>query len=304
MEWTGITNMKKSNGFGYFFSEGLKSIFLHGFMSFAAICIIVACLILMGSFSLLAVNINEMLKDFEQDSEILAYVDESLTDAEARSIGSQLNMIDNVSEVEFISREEATEAFVERYEGSALFEDLDSSTFRHRYRIVLEDISRTAETKEAVEQVEGIVKVNAYLELSEGFVSVRNIATIVCVALIVVMLVISVFIIANTIKLATFDRREEIAIMKMVGATNGFIRWPFIFQGFILGLIAAVIAFFAQWGLYSLITQRIVSSDTMSLVTVIPFSQLMPYVGAIFAVTGLLVGIFGSAITIRKYLKV
>ena len=295
---------KKSNGFGYFFSEGLRSIFLHGFMSFAAICIIIACLILMGSFSLLAVNVNEMLTDFEKDSEILAYVDESLTDAEARSIGSRLNMLDNVAEVEFISREEATQSFVSRYEGSELFEELDSSTFRHRYRIVLEDISRTAETKSAVEQVEGIAKVNAYLELSEGFVSVRNIATIVSVALIVVLLVISVFIIANTIKLATFDRREEIAIMKMVGATNGFIRWPFIFQGFILGLIAAVVAFFAQWGLYSLVTQRIVSSDTMSIVTVIPFDRLMPYVGAVFAVTGLLVGVFGSAITIRKYLKV
>lgn len=294
----------KSNGFIYFLSEGFKGIFTHGFMSFAAICIIVACLILMGSFSLLAVNVASMLEDFEQQSEILAYVDENLSDAEARSIGSALNLVENVSEVQFISREEATENFKGKYENNSLFEELDEEAFRHRYRIVLKDISLMSETQKTVEAVPGIVKVNAYLELSEGFVSVRNIVTVVCLALIIMMLVISVFIISNTIKLATFDRREEIAIMKMVGATNQFIRWPFIFQGFMLGLVAAIIAFFAQWGLYALVTGGVTSNDTLSIVDVLSFRELVPYVISIFMGTGLFVGVAGSALTIRKYLKV
>lgn len=115
---------------------------------------------------------------------------------------------------------------------------------------------------------------------------------------------VSLFIISNTIKLTTFDRREEIAIMKMVGATDGFIRWPFVFEGLLLGLFGAVIAFGLQWLLYSAMANGISNSDTMQLLEVVPFLQIWQPVAGIFAGAGILIGVGGSLMAIRRFLKV
>jgi len=294
----------KGNGLLYFLKEGCLGIFRHGFMSFAAICIIVACLILMGSFLLIAYNISYTIAGYEQDNVITAYVDESLSETEARSLGSQINLIDNVRYVEFETREEALDAFVAKYDDNELMQELESEDLRDRFHIYLEDISRMAETQEAVRAVHGIADVNAKLEVSEGFVSIRNIAGVIGVIIVAILLIISLFIISNTIKLSTFDRREEVAIMKMVGATNSFIRWPYVFQGFILGIFSAAVAFFAQWGLYDLMVRGIEENDTMQLVRTVPFLEVWPYVAVVFGVVGFIVGVLGSAMAIRKYLKV
>jgi len=115
---------------------------------------------------------------------------------------------------------------------------------------------------------------------------------------------VSVFIIANTIKLTTFDRRNEIAIMKMVGATNGFIRWPFVYEGFLMGMFSAAISFFLQWGLYEAVAQSVSANDTINLITVLPFQELWIYVAAIFAGAGMLIGVGGSLSAISKFLQV
>ena len=132
----------------------------------------------------------------------------------------------------------------------------------------------------------------------------RNVATVVCVALIAILFVVSVFIISNTIKLTTFDRREEIAIMRMVGATNGFIRWPFVYEGFMLGLLGAVIAFFLQWALYAAVARGVDSNDTLQLIRVLTFSELWAPVAAVFALAGIIIGVGGSLSAIRKFLQV
>ena len=133
---------------------------------------------------------------------------------------------------------------------------------------------------------------------------IRNVAGIVCVVLIAVLFLVSVFIIANTIKLTTFDRRDEIAIMKMVGATNGFIRWPFVYEGFLLGLFSAVIGFFLQWGLYEAVARGVSTSDALQLIDVIPFKELWGPVAGSFAGAGIFIGVGGSLSAIRKYLQV
>ena len=273
--------------FGYFFREGISNIFSHGFMSFAAIGITIACLLIMGTFSLVAVNADATLGKLEQENDVLAFVDDSLAEAQARALEDDLLAVDNVTGVEFITREQALEDY------KAQFPD-DS----------MADISLMAQTKDALLEVPGIGGVNAYEEVSTGFVAMRNIATIVCVALIAVLFLVSVFIIANTIKLTFFDRREEIAIMKMVGATNGFIRWPFVYEGFLLGLLSALIAFFLQWGLYKLITGGIVSSDVFAIVQIVPFSTIWFPVILVFIACGMLIGIGGSLSAIRQFLKV
>lgn len=295
--------MGKHN-FGYFFHEGLSNMFSHGFMSFAAIGITVACLLIMGTFTLVAVNANELLRDLEQENEILAYVDDSFTESQARALQKKLEAIPNVASATYISKEQATADFAAQYPDETLFQDLDPEILRDRYAIKLVDLEQQRQTKEQVEDVEGIAKVNAYEAVADGFITVRNVATVVCVALIAILFVVSVFIISNTIKLTTFDRRDEIAIMRMVGATNGFIRWPFVYEGFMLGLLSAALAFFFQWGLYAAVAQGVDNNDTLQLIQIIPFQQLWPFVAGIFAGAGILIGVGGSLSAIRKFLQV
>ena len=155
-----------------------------------------------------------------------------------------------------------------------------------------------------VEQISGIADTRAALEVADGFVMVSNVATAIAVILIVMLVVISVFIIANTIKLATFTRREEIAIMKMCGATNWFVQAPFLVEGIILGLVGGIIAFFLQWGIYGLITKAMMDSGIFNIVTTIPFGSISHLVLLAFLVAGFAIGAGGSMMAIRKFLKV
>lgn len=297
--------MSKHNIF-YFAHEGAYNMFSHGFMSFASIGITVACLIIMGTFTLVAVNANAMLEEMEAQNQILAFVDKGLSEAEARAMEQELRSVPNVAGVTFISNVEAAAAFRSRYEDDELFQGLPDDNFRHRYAIDLKDIGYMRQTKEALEAVPGIGRgnVSAYEDEAAGFITIRNVAGVVCVVLIAVLFLVSVFIIANTIKLTTFDRRDEIAIMKMVGATNGFIRWPFVYEGFLLGLFSAVIGFFLQWGLYEAVARSVASNDTINLISVVPFQSMWTYVAVIFAVAGMLIGVGGSLSAIRKFLQV
>ena len=294
------------HNFFYFAREGAYNMFSHGFMSFAAIGITVACLLIMGTFTLVAVNANAMLEDMEAQNQMLAFVDKSLSETEARALESKLLAVDNVSKASFISNEEAAAAFRDRYEEDELFQGLPDENFRHRYAIDLKDIGLMGQTKADLEAVEGIGPGNgsAYEDEAAGFITIRNVAGIVCVVLIAVLFLVSVFIIANTIKLTTFDRRDEIAIMKMVGATNGFIRWPFVYEGFLLGLFSAVIGFFLQWGLYEAVARSVATNDTINLISVVPFETMWEYVAVIFAAAGMFIGVGGSLSAIRKFLQV
>ena len=289
---------------GYYVSEGFHSIFTHGFMSFAAVCMIVACLLIMGSFSLLAVNLDNMLGDLEAENEFLAYIDDTYTEEEARAIQTEIEAIPNVSQVTFVTRAEALEDWKEGRAENDLFNSLQPEVLRDRYRIHVTDIEQMAQTVSAVEQVSGVAKVRAAVDIAQGFVLVRNIATGVAAVLIGILLVVSLFIIANTIKLATFYRREEIAIMKMCGATNAFVRWPFVVEGMLLGLTGALIAFFAQWGIYELVVKLIVQGNGLSLVTITSYLSMAPTILAVFCITGALIGVGGSTLAIRKFLQV
>ena len=292
------------HNFKYFFREGAGNMLSHGFMSFAAIGVTVACLLIMGTFTLVAYNANENLKDMQKENAILAFVDENLSDTEARALQSSVERVDGVSDCSFVSREEAKESYVQQFDDDGLYSDVEANVFRHRYVVHLDDKANLDQVAEQIEQVEGIVKIRADREISTGFVTLRNIASVISIALIIILLIISVFIISNTIKLTTFDRRDEIAIMKMVGATDGFIRWPFVYEGLLLGLCGAAVAFGLQWLLYEAIAKGIGNSDTLQLVSVSPFSGIWVPVLCSFVVVGILVGVGGSLTAIRKFLRV
>jgi cell division transport system permease protein len=294
----------KNNRAIYYIKEGFVSIFTHGLMSFASVCIIVACLLIMGSFALLAVNVGAIIGQFEDENVLLAYVDENLPEAQARGLETQIRSVSNVESVVFISREEAMERFTGKYEDKTLFENLGADVLRHRFVIYVRDIELTAATQNAVRSIAGIALVNANLAVTRGLVTMRNIVSGVSAVLAAVLLVISLFIMSNTIKLATFERREEIAIMKMVGAANSFIRWPFVVEGFILGITGAIVAFIAQWLVYTLITDRLTDGGQVTFIAATPFSHMSLPLLAAFSAIGFAVGVIGSSMAIRKYLKV
>ena len=288
----------------YHIREGFRSIFTHGLMSIAAVCMTVACLLIMGSFSLIAINANHVLGDLEDDNQFLAYIDDSLTRAQAQALESQIKAVPNVADIHFVTKEEALANFKANQERQDLFDNVESDTLRDRYEIHVVDIQLMQETVDQVKDIDGIAKVQASLEIADGFVMLRNVATALAIILVVMLVLISISIIANTIKLATFYRREEIAIMKMCGATNGFIRWPFVYEGFMLGLLGAVIAFFLQWALYAAVARGVDSNDTLQLIQVMPFSELWAPVAAVFALAGIVIGVGGSLSAIRKFLQV
>ncbi len=296
--------MRQGFNIGYFFKEGFLSVFSHGLMSFAAVCMIVACLIIMGSFSLLAMNVDKNLKQLEDENEFLAYIDESYTEYEINKLSEQVRALDNVASVKFIAKEEAKAAYLEGHEGDGLYANIPDDVFRDRLSIHVVDLSRFTETVEAVKALPGVAGHRAEGELAEGFVAVRNAVTAVAWVLIAILAAVSLFIIANTIRLATFARREEIAIMKMCGATDGFIRGPFVVEGLILGLMGAVVAFVIQWAVYAAVCRAFVNSGAVTLFHLMEFREIWGRVLSVFLLSGAGIGAVGSGFAIRRFLQV
>ena len=293
---------------GYLIREGFRGVFAHGFRSFASVSVIAACLIIMGSFALVAVNVNAFIGDLEEDSQVLAFVDEKLSEEDARTLEGAIRSVSNVRNVEFITRDQAYETYKARFDDQSLFEGIDGSVFRHRYVIYLNDITRMAETEGNLRNIPGVADVRAETSIAQGFITLRNVVSVITAVLILILLIVSLFMMSNTIKLATFTRREEIAVMKMVGASNSFIRFPFEVEGLILGLLGAAIGFLLEWGVYNFISNHISNAASASLtgrmVSALPFSAVMTPLLIVYLVIGVLIGAFGGAMAIRNYLKV
>ena len=292
------------NNLGYLLKEGIRSIFLRGFMSFAAVCVTVACLLIVGSFSCLTYNVNLMVEDLNKTNEILVYVDGALSDAEAKSVGTKLNRVDNVLQAVFVSREEALQKFIEDHKGDDAFTGVVAEDLRHRFVVTLEDNALMKDTVNQIQQIPGVGGYRAEFELAEGFSTLQRVLELASAAIIIVLLIVSLLIISNTVKLAMYDRRDEIAIMKMVGATNGFIRLPFVIEGLSLGMMGAAIAFGLEWVLYDALTLKIAELDSLKLFSFVPFDELLVPMIAVFGAAGLFVGVVGSWTSIRKFMDV
>ena len=276
----------------------------HGFMSFAAICVTVACMVIIGSFSSILYNLATMVQTLERSNQIVALIDENYDRQEAMSVETAIRQLDNIQSAVFMSREERYEEFIAEQGGGEAYAGIYPEDLRDRVIIVLEDNDKMEQTVAQISQVPGVAKIQAKEELAEGFRTIRKVLSVASVAIIVVLLVVSLFMISNTIKLAMYDRREEIGIMKMVGATNRFIRFPYVVEGFMIGILSGALAFFIEWGLYDLLANQIKHVDALQLFDIIPFRELLVPMVAIFGATGLFVGVFGSVMSIRKFLDV
>lgn len=291
--------------FSYYWKEGFRNIFSHGFMSTAAVIIMFVCLLLTGTVALFAHNINLSIIELQKSSQIVVFVDEELSTREAKEIGGDFEAIPNIATIKFQSRDEALEAYrLELGEDAVILDTFDSSNnpLRNGFILTLVDPTLADQTLSEIESVDGVARVRADEDTISKLVQAQRVFNIVAIAMVVGLAFISVFIVSNTVKLAMFARREEISIQKMVGATNWFIRWPFVIEGMVLGLVAGVLAFFAEWAVYTEIAS--VAMGVIPYFNMLPFEQLRWLVLGVFAGAGVLFGIGGSVTSIRKFMNV
>ena len=296
------------NQFGYLIREGIRGVFSHGFRSFASVAVISACLIIMGSFSMVALNVDHFIGDMENDSQVLAFVDDKLSEEDARTLEAYIRLTANVEDVEFITRAQAMENYKATFEDQSLFDTIDETAFRHRYVVYLTDITQMDNTADALREINGIADVMAETSIAKGFIAVRNVVSIIALVLSIILLVVSLFMMSSTVKLAAFTRRDEIAVMKIVGASNSFIRIPFIVEGLVMGVLGAGISFLLEWLIYNMVSERIVQAAGSNLAgklfTALPFAQIMTPLLIVNMAVGVVIGAFGGALAIRNYLKV
>ena len=271
----------------------------------AALGILMGILILTGTVTLIAYNIDLSIVDLQQSNEIVVWIDDNLTTREAKDLQPQFEKIENTATVEFEDRDVALEKYrKELGDDAGILDDYNSSNnpLRNSYILTLKDSTKAEETIADIGMIEGVASVRADEAVIGKLIQIQHVFNIIALAMVAGLAVISIFIISNTVKLAMFARREEISIQKIVGATNWFIRWPFVIEGMIIGLIAGGLAFLAEWALYTELFN--VAGGVIPYFEILPFDSLKWLVLAVFAGAGALFGIGGSVTSIRKFMDV
>ena len=294
----------KGASLGYLTREGFRNIWVNRLLSLATIVVLISCLVIVGSGSLVFLNITSVLDLIEDQNVVMVYIKDEADKAQMDILNAQLTGMENVEKVEFVSREEAFERQKAAYGDKAnLLDGLKADILPHAYKVTVKDLSQFDTTVNAIKSLENVMEIKENSELAGKLASIRNAVTYVCIGVVAVLFFVSMFIVANTIRITIFNRRLEISIMKAVGATNMFIRWPFIVEGVLLGLFSAVVALGIQYGVYEVAS--IWLSDIMGMLggTVVPFVKYIWVIFGMFVFIGMFIGSFGSILSLNKYLK-
>jgi cell division transport system permease protein len=289
---------------GYLTREGFKNIWVNRFLSVATILVLVACLIIVGTGSLIFLNINSLLDLIEGQNVVMVYVHDEATDFETESLGLQLQNMSNIKNVEFVPREEAFENQKEQFgDKAALLEGLSAEILPDAYKVVVDDLSMFDSTVKEIKKLESVLQVRENSDLASKVETIRNAVSYISLGIIAILFFVSMFIVSNTIRITIYNRRLEISIMKAVGATNSFIRWPFLVEGVLLGLISAVVSLVLEYVVYSV--ALIWFADLMSTLggTPVEFLDYIWFFLAVFGFIGVVIGTSGSLISLNKYLK-
>lgn len=291
----------------YFLQSAFKSIRKNYLMTFASVFVLVACMLIIGSAYLCSANIGALMDDLGKNNEIVAYVDEELEESKLSVLQDELESIEHVVSVEFISKDKALTEYQEQFgeEGEYLSWFYgDENPLRDEFRIHVDEnnLAEFEAITKKVASTEGVANTSDSQEVVNMLLSLQKVMNILSFWIMVILALVSWFIVYNTIKLAMYNRRHEINIMKYVGATNAFIRTPFILEGIIIGLCAAVVSYGLQWIIYVYLLQPLVAD--LQFISTLPFTALSPVIIVYFGGIGILVGLIGSAFSINKYLKV
>ena len=299
----------KYNRLGYLIGEGFSNVFKNKKSTGASLMIMCATMIIFGIFLILSENINYFVKEIETAQGIQVCVKSEATKENIEELGEQIRKIDGVSTIEFVSKEKALEQMKEKFGDSKdLLEPYegDDNIFTESYIVTLTDLSKSQDVQNQILTFDMVKKINSSDQTIEMLIKLANGVKIVTGVILLLLIFISIFIIANTIKLTVHARRKEISSMKYVGATNGFIRWPFIVEGMIIGIFASIISIVIVGVAYSFLANQVVNSTFMQKIgmSLISFNEMFNSIIIVYMLLGMGIGALGSVISMRKYLKV
>ena len=294
----------KGTSLKYLTHEGFRNVWVNRLMSLASVTVLMACLIIMGAGIMIYFNINNVVDKVQSQNVVMVYVADDASEDETTQIGTSLKGISNVESCEFVPKEVAFQEQIQSMGGdAALFEGFDEIPLPDAYKVTVKDLSQFENTVSQIKQINKVDSVRENSDLASKLLSLRHAVSIVSVGLVIMLFLVALFIISNTIRITMFSRKLEISIMKAVGATNWFIRWPFMIEGLILGTISGIVSLGVLWGLYAVAEK--VFAQTLSLIgfSLVPFSGYWWQILLVFVAIGLFTGGFGSLVSMAKYLK-
>ena len=297
----------KHSIFGYLLGEGFRNVFHNKKSSGESLAIMCATMLIFGLFFMIIENLNNAVETLETQQGIQVFIQKTATDAQMEQIGEQIQAIDGVNKVTFVSKEDALNQTKEKLKDKqALIAGWDESNpFKASYLVTLTDLKLSSQVQDEIKKIDNIDSIQSRDETINGLVAIANGVRIVSAVILTLLVLISIFIIGNTIKLTVHARRKEISIMKYVGATDSFIRWPFVIEGIIIGIVAALLSILVLGIAYSLITNAAANSiiSTMG-IKLLSFTDMTTLLVIVYMVLGIGIGALGSSISMRKYLQV
>lgn len=296
------------NVISYLIGEGIRNVFKQKKSTVASLMIMCAAMLIFGVFFTLGENINHIMTTIEKSQGIQVFIKNEATEDQVKEVGENLKKISGINTVEYVSKEEALQQMKEKFEERKdLLSGYDEKNiFPESYVVTLTDLNLTKEVKEQIQNIENVKRITSSDETISTLIKIGQKIRIATAVLLIMLIVISVFIISNTIKLTVHARRKEISIMKYVGATNSFIRWPFIVEGIIIGIVSGFISILIVGLSYNAISENVIKSDIVSKInfSLVSFSDMFSLIIIVYMVLGIGIGIIGSSISMRKYLKV
>lgn len=286
----------------YLTKEGFRNVWVNRLMSLASITVLMACLVIIGLGSMIYFNINALLDNIESQNVVMVYVKDGVSDEDTTRMGNEIKVMNNVEDCIFVPKEDAFAAQLESMgEDAVLLEGLDENPLPDAYKVVVKDLTMFDQTVSELKAMQNVENVRENSDLADKLVSVRKAVTIVIAGMVALLFIVSLFIISNTIRITMFSRKLEISIMKAVGATNWFIRWPFMIEGMVIGVTSGLVSFGLLAGLYQ--GMIYVFKNMLAIFTPVSFGAYAGWILLIFMGIGIFTGSFGSLISMGKYLK-
>jgi len=300
----------KYNSFSYLIGEGFGNVFKNKKSTMASLVIMCATMLIFGTFFAIGENIDHVMTQIESSQGFQVFATKEATEEQVKTLGEQIRAINGVSTAEYVSKQEGMNTMKERFKDKAGvlagWEDPENNPLTDSYIVKLTDLSLNEEVQSQVSNLENVKTITSSNKTITTLMSLTNGIRIATFVLLVILIVISIFIISNTIKLTMHARRKEISIMKYVGATNNFIRGPFIVEGIIIGILSGALSIVIVGGLYKIITDKLMMTEFMlnMNVSLLTFSDMFNLIVIVYTLLGIGIGVIGSTISMRKYLKV
>ena len=286
----------------YLIREGFRNVWVNRLMSLASITVLMACLVIIGLGSMIFFNISALLDNIESQNVVMVYIQDGVSDEDTTMIGNNIKVMENIEDCIFVPKEDAFAAQLESMGDDAiLLEGLDENPLPDAYKVVVKDLTKFDATVAQLKALPNIENVRENSDLADKLLNVRKAVTIVIAGMVSLLFIVSLFIISNTIRITMFSRKLEISIMKAVGATNWFIRWPFMIEGMVIGVTSGLVSFALLAGLYQ--GMIYVFKNMLAIFTPVAFGDYAGTILLIFMGIGIFTGSFGSLLSMGKYLK-